>query len=110
LIGTFDSEVLAIVALSLRVSLSATIIAMVVGAPLAGALAMIRFPGQQAIVVLVNAMLRVTAGCGWPGDLSSADTLRPTGLCRAPVHPVCHDERQRCSGLVIVTSCEPTAR
>jgi tungstate transport system permease protein len=57
LVGTFDSELLAIVALSLRVSLSATIIAMMVGAPLAGALAITRFQGQQLIVVLANAML-----------------------------------------------------
>jgi tungstate transport system permease protein len=57
LVGTFDSELLAIVALSLRVSLSATIIAMMVGAPLAGALAITRFPGQQLIVVLANALL-----------------------------------------------------
>src|SRR5215468_7797645 len=55
--GSFDSELIAIVALSLRVSLSATIIAMLVGAPLAGALAITRFPGQQLIVMLANAML-----------------------------------------------------
>src|SRR5215468_6834078 len=55
--GSFDSELIAIVALSLRVSLSATIIAMLVGAPLAGALAIGRFRGQQIIIVLVNALL-----------------------------------------------------
>jgi tungstate transport system permease protein len=57
MLGSFDVELLGIVALSLRVSLSATIIAMAVGAPLAGALAIRRFPGRQAIIVLANALL-----------------------------------------------------
>jgi tungstate transport system permease protein len=56
-IRTLDPELVAIVALSLRVSLSASIIAMVIGAPLAGLLAISRFRGQQALIVLVNALL-----------------------------------------------------
>jgi tungstate transport system permease protein len=52
----FDSEIMGVVALSLRVSLSASIIAMVIGAPLAGALTIARFWGRQA-VLLVNALL-----------------------------------------------------
>jgi tungstate transport system permease protein len=57
LIGRFDSEIMGIVALSLRVSLSASIIAMVIGAPLGGALAIARFWGRQAVIVLVNSLL-----------------------------------------------------
>jgi tungstate transport system permease protein len=57
LIGHLDPEIMEVVALSLRVSLSASIIAMVIGAPLAGALAIGRFPGKQAIIVLANALL-----------------------------------------------------
>src|SRR5882762_10004612 len=57
LIGSFDPEIAEVVALSLRVSLSASIIAMVIGAPLAGALAIGRFRGQQAVIVLANALL-----------------------------------------------------
>ncbi len=57
LIGTFDPELMGIVALSLRVSLSAAIIAMAVGTPLAGLLAVIRFRGRQGTVVFANALL-----------------------------------------------------
>jgi tungstate transport system permease protein len=57
LVGTFDPEIVGIVALSLRVSLSASVIAMAIGAPLGGALAIGQFRGQQAVIVLVNALL-----------------------------------------------------
>jgi tungstate transport system permease protein len=57
LIGSLDPEVLGIVALSLSVSLSAATIAMVIGAPLGGALAVGRFRGRQTVIVLANALL-----------------------------------------------------
>jgi len=57
LIGGLDRELIEIVALSLRVSLSATLIAMCVGAPTGGLIAVSRFPGRQAAVVLANALL-----------------------------------------------------
>ena len=57
LIGAFDPELIAIVALSLRVSLSASLIAMLIGAPLGGLLAVSPFAGRQAAVVLANALL-----------------------------------------------------
>jgi tungstate transport system permease protein len=57
LIARLDRELTEIVALSLRVSLSATFIAMIIGAVLGGLLAVSRFPGQQGAVVLANALL-----------------------------------------------------
>jgi tungstate transport system permease protein len=57
LIGSFDPEIVGIVALSLRVSLSASVIAMVIGAPLGGALAVGQFRGRQPVIVLANALL-----------------------------------------------------
>jgi tungstate transport system permease protein len=57
LLGSLDPELVGIVALSLRVSLSAAVIAMVIGAPLGGVLAVSRFPGQRLVIVLVNALL-----------------------------------------------------
>jgi tungstate transport system permease protein len=57
LIGGFDPELVAIVGLSLRVSLSATLIAMAIGAPLGGLLAVSRFPGKHGTIVLANALL-----------------------------------------------------
>jgi tungstate transport system permease protein len=52
-----DPELLAIIILSLRVSLTATVIATLVGAPFGVLLAINRFPGREIIVVLANALL-----------------------------------------------------
>lgn len=52
-----DAELLGIVALSVRVSLTASIIALLIGAPFGAWLAIVRFPGRQAIIVLTNALL-----------------------------------------------------
>src|SRR5215470_2191801 len=57
LIGGFDSELRGIVLLSLAVSLTASVCAFVIGAPLGTALAVYRFPGRGALIVLVNALL-----------------------------------------------------
>src|SRR5437763_16044810 len=57
LIARFDTELIDIIGLSLRVSLSATFIAMGIGAPLGGLLALSRFPGRQAAIVFPNALL-----------------------------------------------------
>jgi tungstate transport system permease protein len=57
LAARFDPDLVEIVLLSLRVSLSASIIAILIGAPLGGALAVSRFWGRQAVVVLMNALL-----------------------------------------------------
>ncbi len=52
-----DPELLGIVALSLRVSLAATCVAFVVGAPLGAWLTITRVPGRTALLVLANAAL-----------------------------------------------------
>lgn len=57
LIAGLDAELLAIVALSLKVSLSAVVLASVVALPFGAALAVYRFPGRRAVVVLVNALM-----------------------------------------------------
>jgi tungstate transport system permease protein len=57
LIGSADSELIGIVWLSLRVSLSASVIALLIGAPLGVWLAISRFRGRQVLVVLANALL-----------------------------------------------------
>ena len=57
LVAGFDPELIAIVTLSLRVSLSATLIAMLIGAPLGGLLAVSRFRGRQSIIVVASALL-----------------------------------------------------
>ncbi len=57
LIGSLDPELLSIVALSLRISLSASLIALVIGAPFGAWLAITRFRGRQIVIVLTNALL-----------------------------------------------------
>jgi len=57
LILSADGDLLEIVALSLRVSLTAVMLAALIGLPLGAALAVYRFPGRGALVVLVNALM-----------------------------------------------------
>jgi tungstate transport system permease protein len=57
LILSGDGELLGIVALSLRVSLTAVFLAALIGLPLGAALAVFRFPGRGALVVVVNALM-----------------------------------------------------
>jgi tungstate transport system permease protein len=56
LIG-FDADLVEIVLLSLRVSLTAVALAAVIGLPLGAALALARFPGHSAVVVGLNALM-----------------------------------------------------
>jgi tungstate transport system permease protein len=61
LIGSLDSNVVAIAALSLQVSLAAVACGCLVGLP-AGALVAIRpFPGRQAVITLLNAFMGLPA-------------------------------------------------
>ncbi|APE43219.1 ABC transporter permease [Sulfitobacter alexandrii] len=57
LVISADRDLLEIVLLSLRVSLSATAVACLVGLPLGGLLAIVRFRGRGAVLVLVNALM-----------------------------------------------------
>jgi tungstate transport system permease protein len=57
LILSGDGELLGIVALSLRVSLTAVFLAALIGLPLGAALAVFRFPGRGVLVVVVNALM-----------------------------------------------------
>ena len=57
LIVSFDADLWEIVALSLRVSLSAVLIAALIGLPLGAAVALFSFPGRGALIVLLNALM-----------------------------------------------------
>jgi len=57
LIGHFDAELRGIVFLSLGVSLTASFVAFAIGAPLGAALAIYRFHGREALIVIANALL-----------------------------------------------------
>ena len=55
LIARLDADLIEIVGLSLRVSLSAVIIAALIGVPLAASLALFRFPGRKLLALAINA-------------------------------------------------------
>jgi tungstate transport system permease protein len=61
LIGALDRDVVSIAVLSLRVSLSAVLIGSLVGLPLGGLVAIARFPGRQATITLLNALMGLPA-------------------------------------------------
>ena len=105
-----DPELFQIVALSLRVSLTATVIAFGLGTVAGAALAVYRFPGRGAVLVAVNALLGlppVVVGLlvyvllsragpfGWLGLLFTPEAMivaqvgLATPIVAALVHRVC---------------------
>jgi tungstate transport system permease protein len=52
-----DPALLAIVSLSLKVSLAAVALATLIGLPLGAAVALLRFPGREAVIVTLNALM-----------------------------------------------------
>ncbi len=57
LILAMDADLVEIVLLSLRVSLSAVLLAGIIGLPLGAVLALYRFPGRGGLVILFNALM-----------------------------------------------------
>jgi tungstate transport system permease protein len=57
LIVGLDPQFLQIVALSLRITLTAVVLAAVIGIPLGALLAISRFPGRGALIVLINGLM-----------------------------------------------------
>jgi len=57
LIASGDATLAGIVGLSLAVSLSAVVLATLIGLPLGAAIGVGRFPGRRAVVVLLNALM-----------------------------------------------------
>jgi tungstate transport system permease protein len=57
LVTNLDSVLLAIIALSLQVSVTAVFVAAVLGLPLGAVTAVGRFPGRRALIVLLNAFM-----------------------------------------------------
>ncbi|QOZ08291.1 ABC transporter permease [Bradyrhizobium sp. CCBAU 51765] len=87
LIAEADAELLGIVALSVRVSLTASIVALLIGAPLGALLAITRFRGRQVIIVVTNALLGlppVVVGLALYLLLSRSGPLGAAGLLFTP--------------------------
>ncbi|RTR06575.1 ABC transporter permease [Halomonas nitroreducens] len=87
LILDLDPTLLGIVVLSLQVSLTAVLIAALLGLPLGAALALWRFPGRGVLVVALNALMGlppVVAGLTVYLLLSRAGPLGELGLLFTP--------------------------
>jgi tungstate transport system permease protein len=82
-----DPALLAIVRLSLEVSLSATALAAILGIPLGAAVALTRFSGREGVIVFLNAMMGVppvVIGLAVFLLLSRSGPLGPLGLLFTP--------------------------
>lgn len=87
LVATHDPALVGIVLLSLRVSLTAVVIATLVGAPLGAALAVFAFPGRSLLVILATTFMAlppVVVGLGVYLLLSRAGPLGDLGLLYTP--------------------------
>jgi tungstate transport system permease protein len=82
-----DPRLWQIVALSLAVSVSAVVLAALLGMPLGAAIAVTRFPGRQAVIVVLNALMGlppVVVGLFIYLLLSRAGPLGSLGLLFTP--------------------------
>ncbi|MCA3564805.1 MAG: ABC transporter permease [Methylocystis sp.] len=87
LIFSGDPQFLQIVGLSLRVTLSAVLLAALIGLPLGALLAVVRFPGRSAVIVLANGLMGlppVVAGLMVFLLLSRSGPLGPLGWLFSP--------------------------
>src|SRR5258708_2584 len=57
LVLSADPALMAIVWLSLAVSLAAVVLATLIGLPVGAAVALVRFPGREAVIVTLNALM-----------------------------------------------------
>ena len=82
-----DADLIEIIALSLRVTLSAVVIACLIGLPLGALVGAFRFPGRAAVTVLLNALMGlppVVVGLVVYLMLSAAGPLGPLRLLYTP--------------------------
>ncbi|MBY0431342.1 MAG: ABC transporter permease, partial [Rhodospirillales bacterium] len=87
LISGFDPQLIQIVLLSLRVSLTAVALAALIGLPLGGAIALFRFPGRRVLVVVINTLMGlppVVVGLAVYLLLSRSGPLGVFGLLYSP--------------------------
>jgi tungstate transport system permease protein len=87
MIGQLDPKLADIVVLSLGVSLSAVVIAALVGLPFGAAIAVGRFPGRKTLIVVLNALMGlppVVVGLAVYLMLSRAGPLGPLGILFTP--------------------------
>src|SRR3989442_2600791 len=111
LIARLDPELSGIVALSLRVSLTASILALAIGAPFGALLAVSRFRGRHTVIVLTNAFLGlppVVAGLALYLLLSRSGPLGSAGRPFSPRAAIIFPTRRAPPNLVGPAHQPPT--
>ncbi len=106
LAATLDLRLWEIVGLSLAVSLSAVIFATLLGLPLGAAIGVSRFPGRQAIVVALNALM------GLPPVVVGLVVyllLSRAGAGRAAAHEAAEPAREPAAGEARLRGARATA-
>ncbi|HZS64159.1 MAG TPA: ABC transporter permease [Xanthobacteraceae bacterium] len=87
LVFTADPSLVAIIKLSLLVSLSAVVLAALIGLPAGALVALTRFPGRQALIVFLNGLMGlppVVVGLTVYLMLSRSGPLGPWGILFTP--------------------------
>ena len=87
LVTSLNPDLLDVVGLSLRVSLTAVLAAMLIGLPLGALLALARFPGRNLLIILFNALMGlppVVAGLAIYLLLSRSGPFGAVGLLFTP--------------------------
>ena len=79
--------------LSLFVTLSATLLAAVVGMPLGALVALTRFPGRNALIVFLNGCMGLPPVVVGLVVFLLLSRSGPLGQLRHPVHAAGHDHR-----------------
>ena len=87
LIITLNPEVLQIAALSLYISLSATIFAACISIPAGGFIHFYEFRGKQVLITLIQTLYSRPNGCCRPPDLPDDFEERPAGTPGPPFYP-----------------------
>ena len=93
LIGRADPDLIQIVLLSVRVSLGAVALACLIGMPLGALLAVGRFPGRGALIVLLNALMGLPPVVVGLLVYLTAIQCRAAGRAAAALHADRHGHR-----------------
>ena len=98
LVLTGDPGLFAIVWLSLDVSMSAVLLAALIGVPLGAFLALTRFPGREGAIVFLNALMGLPPVVVGLAVFLTLSRSGPLGVVGAVVHAAGHGDRANHSG------------
>ena len=98
LVLTGDPSLFAIVWLSLEVSVSAVLLAALIGVPVGASLALIRFPAREGAIVFLNAMMGLPPVVVGLAVFLTLSRSGPLGSWGPLIHASGHGDRPNHSG------------